>query len=210
MPFELSRIISSIKPTVKAIDVPLNTQDAERFAQLVELAKTAQIVEAPLSRSITDTAPGVELEEELEKLRKQTITLRLRALSNKELYVLKRKVWEDPFFSTKNKSAEEKAVIEIEREDRLMEYIVARACVEITDNETGESKNGLSEDEAAELRGYLPEFLWVQICGTWRDAQDLGAVVSEAISDPTFRGDGAEQAGEPVDAASSEDSESGE
>lgn len=210
MAFELSKIISSIKPTVKAIDVPLNTEDAERFAQLVELAKTAQLVEAPLSRSITDTSPGVELEEELEKLRKQTITLRLRALSNKELYVLKRKVWEDPFFSTKNKSAEEKAVIEIEREDRLMEYVIARACVEIIDNETGESKNGLTDDEAAELRGHLPEFLWQQICGTWRDAQDLGAVVSEAISDPTFRGDGAEQAGEPVDDSSAEDGSGGE
>lgn len=207
MAFELSKIISSIKPTIKAIDVPLNTEDAERFAQLVELAKTAQIVEAPLSRSITDTSPGVELEEELERLRKQTITLRLRALSNKELYVLKRKVWEDPFFSTKNKSAEEKAVIEIEREDRLMEYIVARACVEIIDNETGESKNGLTDDEAAELRGYLPEFLWQQICATWNDAQELGAVVAEAISDPTFRGDGAEQAGEPMDDSSTEDGE---
>lgn len=210
MAFELSRIISSIKPTVKAIDVPLNTEDAERFAQLVELAKTAQLVEAPLSRSITDTAPGVEFQEELERLRKQTITLRLRALSNKELYVLKRKVWEDPFFSMKNKNAEEKAVIEIEREDRLMEYIVARACVGIIDNETGESKNGLEDDEAAELRGHLPEFLWQEICKTWNDAQELGAVVSEAISDPTFRGDGAEQAGEPVDAAPAENSESGE
>lgn len=210
MAFELSKIISSIKPTVKAIDVPLNTENAERFAQLVELAKTTQLVEAPLSRSITDTSPGVELQEELEALRKETITLRLRALSNKELNVLKRKVWEDKFFSTKNKSAEEKAIIEVEREDRLMEYVVARACVEITDNATGESKNGLSDVEAAELRGHLPEFLWVQICATWKDAQDLGAVVSEAISDPTFRGDGAEQAGEPVDAASSEDGESGE
>ena len=63
--FELSRIISSIKPTVKAIDVPLNTEDAERFAQLVELANTAQLVEAPLSRSITDTSPGVELRQSL-------------------------------------------------------------------------------------------------------------------------------------------------
>lgn len=210
MAFELSKIISSIKPTVKAIDVPLNTENAERFAQLIEIAKTAQLHEAPMSRSITDTSPGVELQEELEELRKETITLRLRALSNKELYVLKRKVWEDPFFSMKNKSAEEKAVIEIEREDRMMEYVIARACVKIIDNGTGESKNSLSDDEAAQLRGHLPEFLWVQICGTWRDAQDLGAVVSEAISDPTFRGDGAEQAGEPVDDSSAEDGESGE
>ena len=41
MAFKLSKIISSIKPTVKAIDVPLNTENAERFAQLVEVAKTA-------------------------------------------------------------------------------------------------------------------------------------------------------------------------
>lgn len=210
MAFELSKIISSIKPTVKAIDVPLNTENAERFAQLVEIAKTAQLHEAPMSRSITDTSPGVELQEELEALRKETITLRLRALSNKELYILKKKVWEDPFFSTKNKNEDEKAIIAIEREDRLMEYIVARACVEIIDNATGESKNGLSEDEAAELRGYLPEFLWQQICATWNDAQELGVVVAEAISDPTFRGDGAEQAGEPVDAAAPEDGEGGE
>lgn len=210
MAFELSKIISSIKPTVKAIDVPLNTENAERFAQLVELAKTAQLVEAPLSRSITDTSPGVELEEELERLRKQTITLRLRALSNKELYVLKRKVWDDPFFSTKNKNEDEKAVIAIEREDRLMEYIVARSCVEIIDNATGESKNALTDDEAAELRGHLPEFLWQQICATWNDAQELGAVVAEAISDPTFRGDGTEQAGEPVDDSPAEDGEGGE
>ena len=207
MPFELSKIISSIKPTVKSIDVPLNTENAERFAQLVEIAKTAQIVEAPMSRSITDTTPGVELQEELEALRKETITLRLRALSNKELYILKKKVWEDPFFSTKNKNEDEKAIISIEREDRLMEYIIARSCVEVIDNATGESKNGLSDDEAAELRGHLPEFLWQRICETWNDAQQLGAVVSEAISDPTFRGDGIVKAGEPVDAASSEDSE---
>lgn len=199
MGFELSKIISSIKPTVKSIDVPLNTENAERFAQLVEIAKTAQLVEAPASRSITDTAPGVELQEELEALRKETVTLRLRALSNKELNVLKRRVWEDKFFSTKNKNEDERAVIAVEREDRLMEYVVARSCVEIIDNFTGESKNGLTEDEAAELRGHLPEFLWQEICGTWNDAQQLGAVVSEAISDPTFRGDGTEPTGEPVD-----------
>lgn len=210
MAFELSKIIASIKPTVKTIDVPLNTENAERFAQLVELAKTAQLHEAPMSRSITDTSPGVELHEELEALRKETITLRLRALSNKELYILKKKVWEDPFFSTKNKNEDEKAIIAIEREDRLMEYIIARSCVEVIDNATGESKNGLDEDEAAQLRGYLPEFLWQQICATWNDAQELGVVVSEAISDPTFRGDGTEQAGEPVDDSSAEDSESGE
>ena len=115
MAFELSKIIASIKPTVKSIDVPLNTENAERFAQLVELAKTAQLAEAPLSRSITDTSPGVELHEELEALRKETITLRLRALSNKELYILKKKVWEDTFFSTKNKNEDEKAIISIER-----------------------------------------------------------------------------------------------
>lgn len=207
MAFELSKIISSIKPTVKSVDVPLNTENADRFAQLVELAKTAQIVEAPMSRSITDTAPGVELQEELEGLRKETITLRLRALSNKELYVLKRKVWEDPFFATKNKNEDEKAIIAIEREDRLMEYIISRSCVEIIDNSTGESKNGLTEYEAAELRGHLPEFLWQEICGTWNDAQQLGAVVSEAISDPTFRGDGTEPTGESVDASLVENGE---
>lgn len=210
MAFELSKIISSIKPTVKAIDVPLNTENAERFLELTELAKTAQLHEAPMSRSITDTSPGVELTEELEELRKQTITIRLRALSNKELYVLKRKVWEDPFFATKNKNEDEKAIIAIEREDRLMEYIVAQSCVEIIDNATGESKKGLTEEEAAELRGHLPEFLWQRICETWDDAQKLGIVVAEAISDPTFRWDGAEQAGEPVDAAASEDGEDGE
>lgn len=207
MSFELSKIISSIKPTVKSIDVPLNTENAERFAQLVEIAKTAQIVEAPMSRSITDTSPGVELQEEIEALRKETVTLRLRALSNKELNVLKRRVWEDKFFSTKNKNEDERAVIAVEREDRLMEYVVARSCVEIIDNSTGESKKGLSDDEAAELRGHLPEFLWQRICETWNDAQQLGAVVSEAISDPTFRGDGIVKAGEPVDAAPAENGE---
>lgn len=199
MSFELSKIISSIKPTMKSIDVPLNTENAERFAQLVEIAKTAQLVEAPASRSITDTAPGIELQEELEALHKETVTLRLRALSNKELNVLKRRVWEDKFFSTKNKNEDEKAVISVEREDRLMEYIIAQACVEIIDNETGESKKGLSDDEAAELRGHLPEFLWQRICETWDEAQKLGIVIAEAISDPTFRGDGTVEAGEPVD-----------
>ena len=207
MPFELSKIISSIKPTVKAIDIPLNTEDAERFLELTEAAKTALVAQNTAPRSITDVGPGVAFQEELEELRKQTITLRLRALSNKELQVLKRRVWTDPVFSTKNKSADEKAVLEVEREDRLMEYIVAHACVEVIYNETGESQKGLSDDDAAELRGALPEFLWQQICTTWNDAQTLGVVVSEAISDPTFRGDGAVEAGEPVDALASEDSE---
>ena len=199
MPFELSKIISSIKPTVKAIDVPLNTEDAEKLVELTEIAKIAQLQEAPYSQSITDTTPGVELAEKIEELHKQAITLRLRALSNKELQVLKRRVWTDPVFSTKNKSADEKAVLEVEREDRLMEYIIAHACVEVIDNSTGESQKGLSDEEAAELRGALPEFLWQQICTTWNDAQTLGVMVSEAISDPTFRGDGTEPTGEPVD-----------
>ena len=207
MTFELSKIISSIKPTVKAIDIPLNTEDAERFMELTEAAKAALVIENTTARSITDVSPGVEFQEELEELRKQTITLRLRALSNKELYVLKRRVWEDPFFSTKNKNEDEKAILAVEREDRLMEYIIAQACVEIIDNTTGESKNGLSDDEAAELRGHLPEFLWERICKTWDEAQKLGIVVAEAISDPTFRGDGTVETGEPVDAASSEDGE---
>ena len=207
MTFELSKIISSIKPTVKAIDIPLNTEDAERFMELTEAAKAALVIENTTARSITDVSPGVEFQEELEELRKQTITLRLRALSNKELYVLKRRVWEDPFFSTKNKNEDEKAILAVEREDRLMEYIIAQACVEIIDNATGESKNGLSDDEAAELRGHLPEFLWERICKTWDEAQKLGIVVAEAISDPTFRGDGTVETGEPVDAASSEDGE---
>lgn len=207
MPFELSKIISSIKPTVKAIDVPLNTEGAERFLELTEAAKTALVAQNTASRSITDVGPGVAFQEELEELRKQTITLRLRALSNKELQVLKRRVWTDPVFSTKNKSADEKAVIDVEREDRLMEYIIAHACVEVIDNSTGESQKGLSDEEAAELRGALPEFLWQQICTTWNDAQTLGVVVSEAISDPTFRGDGTVEAGESVDALASEDRE---
>lgn len=207
MPFELSKIISSIKPTVKAIDIPLNTEDAERFLELTEAAKTALVAQNTAPRSITDVGPGVAFQEELDELRKQTITLRLRALSNKELQVLKRRVWTDPVFSTKNKSADEKAVLEVEREDRLMEYIVATSCVEVIYNETGESQKGLSDDDAAELRGALPEFLWQQICATWNDAQQLGVVVSEAISDPTFRGDGAVEAGESVDAALVEDSE---
>lgn len=205
--FELSKIISSIKPTVKAIDVPLNTEDAERFLALTEAAKTALVAQDNTARSITDVGPGVAFQEELEELRKQTITLRLRALSNKELQVLKRRVWTDPVFSTKNKSADEKAVLEVEREDRLMEYIVATACVEVIDNSTGESQMGLTDADAAELRGYLPEFLWQEICKTWNDAQTLGVVVSEAISDPTFRGDGAVEAGESVDAALVEGSE---
>lgn len=207
MAFELSKIIQTIKPSVKAIDIPLNLEDAERYVELIELAKTAQLHEAPMSRSITDTAPGVELTEEIEELRRQSITLRLRALSNKELNVLKRKVWEDPFFSTKNKNEDEKAIIAIEREDRLMEYIVAQACVEVIDNATGESKKNLTEDEAAELRGYLPEFLWQRVLQTWDEAQTLGIAIAEAVSDPTFRGDGTVETGEPVDAASSEDSE---
>ena len=193
--FELSKIISSIKPTVKAIDVPLNTENAERFLELTEATKTALVAQNTTARSITDVGPGVELQEELEELRKQTITLRLRALSNKELQVLKRRVWTDPVFSTKNKSADEKAVLEVEREDRLMEYIIAVACVEVIDNSTGESQMGLTDADAAELRGYLPEFLWQQICATWNDAQQLGVVVSEAISDPTFRGVGAIEKG---------------
>ena len=207
MAFELSKIIQTIKPSVKAIDIPLNLEDAERYVELIELAKTAQLHEAPMSRSITDTAPGVELTEEIEELRRQSITLRLRALSNKELNVLKRKVWEDPFFSTKNKNEDEKAIIAIEREDRLMEYIVAQACVEVIDNATGESKKNLTEDEAAELRGYLPEFLWQRVLQTWDEAQTLGIDIAEAVSDPTFRGDGTVETGEPVDAASSEDGE---
>ena len=207
MPFELSKIISSIKPTVKAIDVPLNTENAERFLALTEAAKAALVAQNTAPRSITDAGPGVAFQEELEELRKQTITLRLRALSNKELQVLKRRVWTDPVFSTKNKSVDEKAVLEVEREDRLMEYIVATACVEVIDNLTGESQMGLTDADAAELRGYLPEFLWQQICATWNDAQQLGVVVSEAISDPTFRGDGTVEAGESVDALASEDRE---
>lgn len=205
--FELSKIISSIKPTVKAIDVPLNTENAERFLALTEAAKTALAAQYTTAHSITDVGPGVAFQEELDELRKQTITLRLRALSNKELQVLKRRVWTDPVFSTKNKSTDEKAVLEVEREDRLMEYIVATACVEVIDNSTGESQMGLTDADAAELRGYLPEFLWQQICATWNDAQTLGVVVSEAISDPTFRGHGAVEAGESVDAALVEDSE---
>lgn len=207
MAFELSKIIQTIKPSVKAIDIPLNLEDAERYVELIELAKTAQLHEAPMSRSITDTAPGVELTEEIEELRRQSITLRLRALSNKELNVLKRKVWEDPGFSTKNKNEDEKAIIAIEREDRLMEYIVAQACVEVIDNATGESKKNLTEDEAAELRGYLPEFLWQRVLQTWDEAQTLGIAIAEAVSDPTFRGDRTVETGEPVDAASSEDGE---
>lgn len=205
--FELSKIISSIKPTVKPIDIPLNTEDAERFLELTEAAKAALVAQNTVPRSITDVGPGVAFQEELDELRKQTITLRLRALSNKELQVLKRRVWTDPVFSTKNKSVDEKAVLEVEREDRLMEYIVATACVEVIDNSTGESQMGLTDADAAELRGYLPEFLWQQICATWNDAQQLGVIVSEAISDPTFRGDGAVEAGESVDAAPAEDRE---
>ena len=205
--FELSKIISSIKPTVKVIDVPLNTENAERFLELTEAAKTALVAQNTTARSITDVGPGVAFQEELDELRKQTITLRLRALSNKELQVLKRRVWTDSVFSTKNKSADEKAVLEVEREDRLMEYIIATACVEVIDNSTGESQMGLTDADAAELRGYLPEFLWQQICATWNDAQQLGVVVSEAISDPTFRRNRAVEAGESVDALASEDRE---
>lgn len=205
MTFKLSDIISNIKVSTATVDIPLDTADAQRFVELAEAAKTATIVEEV--RSITDTAPGAEFMEELEELRKRTITVRLRALSSKELSVLRRKVWSDPAFTMKNVSAEEKEVRSVEREERLFEYIIAQACVEVVDNATNETQKGLSFDEAAELRGALPEFLWEKLKETWGTAQSNGAAVSEAISDPTFRGDGTRQTGEPVDAPAAQDGE---
>ena len=205
MTFKLSDIISNIKVSTATVDIPLDTADAQRFVELAEAAKTATIVEEP--RSITDTGPGAEFMEELEELRKRTITVRLRALSSKELSVLRRKVWSDPAFTMKNVSAEEKEVRSVEREERLFEYIIAQACVEVVDNATNETQKGLSFDEAAELRGALPEFLWEKLKETWGTAQSNGAAVSEAISDPTFRGDGTRQTGEPVDAPAAQDGE---
>lgn len=210
MAFNLSEIISGIKVATKSIDVPLNMENAEHFVELVDLAQAASIAEIETARSITDTAPGVEFSEELECLRKETITLRLRALSSKELEVLRRKVFTDPAFSMKNLSQDEREVREAERVDRLMEYVIAQATVEVIDNSTGESKRGLSFDEAAELRGALPEFLWQKICDTWNEAQGIGNAVSEAIADPTFRRDGTVEAGESVDAPAAEDGEGGE
>ena len=210
MAFNLSRIISDIRVATKKVDIPLNMENAARFLELVEAAKTATMAEADTVRSITDTAPGAEFMEELEQLRADTLTFRLRALSSKELSALRRKAFTDPAFSMKNLSQDEKQVREVEREDRLMEYVIAQATVEAIDNSTGETKKGLSFDEAAELRGGLPEFLWQKLCDTWSEAQGLGNVVSEAISDPTFRRDGAVEAGEPVDAAPVEDGEGGE
>lgn len=210
MAFNLSEIISGIKVATKNVDIPLNTENAARFLELVEAAKTASIAEIDTARSITDTAPGVEFMEELERLRAETLTFSLRALSSKEMSVLRRKVFTDPAFTMKNLSQDEKQVREVEREDRLLEYVVAQACVEVVDNSTGEVKKGLSFDDAAELRGALPEFLWQKLCDTWSDAQGLGNVVSEAIADPTFRGDGVVEAGEPVDASTVEDGKGGE
>ena len=210
MAFNLSQIISDIRVATKKVDIPLNMENASRFLELVEAAKTATMAEADTVRSITDTAPGAEFMEELELLRKETLTFCLRALSSKELSVLRRKVFTDPAFTMKNLSQDEKQVREVEREDRLMEYVIAQAAVEVVDNSTGETKKGLSFDEAAELRGGLPEFLWQKLCDTWSEAQGLGNVVSEAISDPTFRRDGAVETGEQVDAAPVEDGESGE
>lgn len=210
MAFNLSEIISGIKVATKNVDIPLNTENAARFLELVEAAKTASMAEIDTARSITDTAPGVEFMEELERLRADTLTFSLRALSSKEMSVLRRKVFTDPAFTMKNLSQDEKQVREVEREDRLLEYVVAQACVEVVDNSTGEVKKGLSFDDAAELRGALPEFLWQKLCDTWSDAQGLGNVVSEAISDPTFRGDGTVEAGEPVDVVAVEDGKVGE
>ena len=207
MGFNLSQIISDIRVATKKVDIPFDMENAARFLELVEAAKTATMAEADTVRSITDTAPGAEFIEELERLRADTLTFQLRALSSKELSVLRRKVFTDPAFSMKNLSQDEKAVREVEREDRLMEYVIAQATVEVVDNGTGETQKGLSFDEAAELRGSLPEFLWQKLCDTWSEAQGLGNVVSEAISDPTFRRDGVVKAGEPVDAAPVEDGE---
>lgn len=210
MGFNLSQIISDIRVATKEVDIPLDMENAARFLELVEAAKTATMAEVDTVRSITETAPGAEFMEELERLRADTLTFRLRALSSKELSVLRRKAFTDPAFSMKNLSQDEKQVREVEREDRLMEYVIAQATVGVIDNSTGETKKGLSFDEAAELRGGLPEFLWQKLCDTWSEAQGLGNVVSEAISDPTFRRDGTVEAGEPVDAAPVEDGESGE
>lgn len=210
MAFNLSEIISGIKVATKAVDIPLDMENAERFVELIDLAQAASIAEIETARSITDTAPGVEFSEELERLRKETITLRLRALSSKELEVLRRKTFTDPAFTMKNLSQDEREVREAERVDRLMEYVIAQATVEVIDNSTGESKRGLSFDEAAQLRGALPEFLWQKICDTWNEAQGIGNAVSEAIADPTFRRDGTVEDGESVDAPTAENSEGGE
>lgn len=210
MAFNLSEIISGIKVATKAVDIPLDMENAERFVELIDLAQAASIAEIETARSITDTAPGVEFSEELERLRKETITLRLRALSSKELEVLRRKTFTDPAFTMKNLPQDEREVREAERVDRLMEYVVAQATVEVIDNSTGESKRGLSFDESAELRGSLPEFLWQKICDTWNEAQGIGNAVSEAIADPTFRRDGTVEAGESMDAPAAENGEGGE
>ncbi len=57
-------------------------ENAERFVELVDRASAAPIAEVETARSITDTAPGVEFSGRAERLRKETITLRLRALSS--------------------------------------------------------------------------------------------------------------------------------
>ncbi len=65
-------------------------------------------------------------------------------------------------------------------------------------------------DEAVELRGALPEFLWQKICDTWNEVKALVRSFG-GDCDPTFRRDGDfVEAGESVDAASSEDGKSGE
>lgn len=189
--FDLGAALDGVKQATKTVKIYLDAEAADKAfhlngALLEARADAKDGVEKVLS--ITEEAPTVRLERELEEaiaaLDDQAMTFCLRALASKEMDVI-RSVVVNKIKAPRNQNEEAANEFRRERQGVLNEYFLSHSVISIEFR--GKKRTGLSLDEARKLHESLPATEWDRLTETFLEAQAALSAMQQVMGDPTFR-----------------------
>lgn len=200
-PLNFEDFLDGIKSASVNVDIYPDTSAAEELFEL--LKAVSDLKDDKTVRAITDEGPQVKLERRIAELYATRITFTLRALSNKEAEIIKKRVVKDNPIA-KGLPLDVKDREESERMERVYTALIAQSITKVVRHSDGAEMTGMSVEQVDGLRGRLPEDSWSQLKEGWNEAQGIGTGMISVISDPTFRRDEPISEGELVDFAAPE------
>ena len=188
-PFSMTDLLAGIKSAEATVDIYPDTSIAMRVMDLMDQLTSSKSNDRPAQpRSIVEESPEIELRNELDKLRGQSVTLHIRALSNKELEAVKNHIVATHKID-KNLPDDAREQAQSERMEVIYANLISKAVTKVEDHINDTTANALSVEDVEGLRAFLPGFQWETIKETFDTAQGAVAGLQYALGDPTFRGD---------------------
>lgn len=199
----IDSILNRVAQTTVDVDIYPDQSAAGEVAALIDEIAAVQDTGIKQVRSIGDQSPVEELIDRLEEIRQGRVTITLRAMSQAEIEVQKRRVVKDHPIP-KGLSQDDREQREAEREHIVLTYLIAQSITHVVDYSTGEEADSLTQEDVYKLYTMLSRAEWEELRDAWLRAQGQGAALTTAINDPSFRRDEAVDEGVPVDGAKPE------